>query len=198
MGSKPTRATGTIVSVLRTAALLLALVLPAGIATDVFAAQSTPGEYDVKAAFAYNILKFVEWPDGKVSRGSAIRACVLGRFPDAAPFLALNGQQVLGKRMTVTLAETLSEFRECDVLLIAGSEERRLPQIMDVLSGSPVLTIGDTEGFAQRGVIVNFYVIKDKVRFEINVEAARRSGFRISAKLLRLAGALYGAPAAGE
>jgi hypothetical protein len=187
-----------IVSVLRALVLVLALLLLAGIVPDVGAAQSSPREYEVKAAFVYNILKFVEWPQDKVSRGNTIRLCILGRVPDATPFLALDGQDLSGKRLVVTHLTDRTELRECDVLFIAVSEERRLPQIMDALAGAPVLTLGDTEGFAQRGVVLNFYLVKDKVRFEINIEAARRSGFHISAKLLRLAGAVYGAAGAGE
>jgi len=54
------------------------------------------------------------------------------------------------------------------------------------------LTIGDTKGFAQQGVIINFYIKDEKVRFEINVDAAKRANLKISAKLLRLAKIVHG------
>jgi hypothetical protein len=50
-----------------------------------------------------------------------------------------------------------------------------------------VLTIGDTEGYAEQGVMVNFYLEDNMVRIEINIDAARRAGLNISSQLLKLA-----------
>jgi hypothetical protein len=69
---------------------------------------------------------------------------------------------------------------------------------MRSLEGASILTIGDTAGFARQGVIINFYLENRKVRFEINAAAARRAGLTISSKLLKLAGAVYGAAPAGD
>ena len=50
-----------------------------------------------------------------------------------------------------------------------------------------MLTVSDMERFAHRGGIITLLTIQDRIRFEINVEAARRSGVKISSKLLKLA-----------
>jgi hypothetical protein len=75
----------------------------------------------------------------------------------------------------------------CDVLVIEASETGSLPRLLDTLVRQPVLTVGDTEGYGQRGVMVNFYLDQSRVRFEINLAAARRAGLRISSQLLKLA-----------
>ncbi len=49
------------------------------------------------------------------------------------------------------------------------------------------MTVGDVKGFAQLGGIINFIIVKNKVRFEINMKAAEEAGLKISSKLLRLA-----------
>ncbi len=70
------------------------------------------------------------------------------------------------------------------------SRHRKRPtsdQILDAAHGGAVLTIGNTLGFAQRGVIINFYLEDQKVRFEINVDAAKREKLTISSQLLKLA-----------
>ena len=43
------------------------------------------------------------------------------------------------------------------------------------------------EGFAERGVLINFFVAEKQVRFEINDAAAQSSGLEFSSKLLRVA-----------
>jgi phage-related holin len=63
----------------------------------------------------------------------------------------------------------------------------KLPALLERIKGSHVLLAGDTEGLAQRGIVINFYIEKSKVRFEINVDTATRMGLKISSKLLRLA-----------
>jgi len=41
--------------------------------------------------------------------------------------------------------------------------------------------------FAAEGGAVNFYIAGNKVRFEINIQAAKQKDMKISAKLLALA-----------
>ena len=56
------------------------------------------------------------------------------------------------------------------------------------LRGDAVLTVADTPGFAERGVMINFFITReDKVRFEANLEEAENSGLRLSSQLLKLA-----------
>ncbi|MGQ9569431.1 MAG: YfiR family protein [Thermodesulfovibrionales bacterium] len=78
------------------------------------------------------------------------------------------------------------------LLFICSSDKRHLEKILNTLKGMNVLTMGDTKGFAQEGVIINFYIDKDKVRFEINKDAADKAGLKISSRLLSLARIIYG------
>jgi hypothetical protein len=73
------------------------------------------------------------------------------------------------------------------VLFISGSEQDRMRQILDALRGSSILTVSEVKGFAQNGGMINFYIQQDKVRFEINPDAAERGRLNLSSQLLRLA-----------
>ena len=53
--------------------------------------------------------------------------------------------------------------------------------------GLPVLTIGEMPDFARRGGIINFIMEDNKVRFEVNVDAAKQADMNISSRLLALA-----------
>jgi dihydroxyacid dehydratase/phosphogluconate dehydratase len=52
---------------------------------------------------------------------------------------------------------------------------------------SPVLTIGEHVPFSRLGGIIAFIRDGNRVRFEINADAAERAGLQVSSKLLRLA-----------
>lgn len=151
-----------------------------------------PGEYQVKAAFLANFLQFLDWPPGSVG-GETVLICVIGELPDPRAFEDLRGELVRDKRLQVRTAVSVDALRECNVVFIAPAEDRRLPRILDALRGAGVLTLGDTEGFAEQGVMINFSMRQRRVRFEINVRAIRSEGFSISAKVLRLATVVHGA-----
>ena len=166
--------------------------------TRVSAAEKAPAEYDVKAAFVYNFLPFVEWPTAAFAGSQALRMCVVGDHALGTAFDGLAGQEVMGRKLIVTHDASIEGVGRCHILFIGRSEDKRLSEIMGIVKGTGALTIGDGEGFAKRGVIINFYLEQKKVRFEINAAAARQAGISISAKLMKLAGAVYGATGAGD
>lgn len=173
------------------ATVLVVCLLQSG---GVFAAdrRAAPlGEYQVKAAFVYNFIKFVAWPGDAPAEG-AIQLCIMGDLPDPAPFDRLDGQELMGRRLKVVNLREPQEARTCQVLFLASSLSRGLPQALESVRGRPVLTVGDTSGYAKRGVMINMYLENKRVRFEVNTAAAGEAGLRISAKLLSLAGTVHG------
>lgn len=57
---------------------------------------------------------------------------------------------------------------------------------------SPVLTVGERDNFAQDGGMIGFCLEQNKIRFEINLDAAERAKLRISSRLLALAKTVIG------
>lgn len=164
--------------------LLLAALCLTYLGAEARAAQ--PTEYDVKAAFIHNIAKYVEWPAAATSSDSA-KLCLLGRDPFAGALDALRGKQLGKLNWEVVAVETGTNLKTCRVLFISTAERGNLDAILKRVGNSPMLTVGDSEGYAERGVMVNFYLEESRVRFEINPAAARQGGLRISSQLLKLA-----------
>jgi hypothetical protein len=150
------------------------------------AMAAPPTEYEVKAAFIHNIAKFVEWPAVPSSVRSA-RLCVLGQNPFGEALEALQGKPVGRLNWEIVQADGSASLKECRVLFISASERSNLGRILESIASHPVLTIGDSEGYAEQGVMVNFYPEQNKVRFEINLAAATGAGLKISSQLLKLA-----------
>jgi hypothetical protein len=145
-----------------------------------------PTEYEVKAAFIHNIAKFVEWPATARAKG-ALRLCILGQDSSGGAFDALRGKPIGDAVWEVLPVDRQSNLHQCRVLFIAASESGNLGQVLNDIKGHAVLTVGDSDGFAVQGVMVNFYLEQNRVRFEINNDAAGRAGLRISSQLLKLA-----------
>jgi hypothetical protein len=146
-------------------------------------------EYQVKAAFLYNFAKFVEWPPQKAGAAdSPLIIGILGKDPFAGALeAAVEGKKFNQHALVVRHVSSPAEARACHLLFISRSEDNRLPAIVKELSDSPVLTIGESDKFIARGGMINFIMVDNKVRFEINPEAAGEAGLRISSKLLHVA-----------
>ena len=178
-------------AVLRKPPLILLLVaLPA-----LLGAQ-TASEYDVKAAFLYNFTKFVDWPPDAFPDPGSLKVCVLGENPFGASLQTIAGELVGNRKLTVMRTDSLARPAGCQVLFISRSEREHVSQILAAVKDSPVLTVGDTKGFADEGVIINFVLEGSKVRFEVNTDSAERAGLKISSKLLQLAKRIVANPGA--
>ncbi len=147
-----------------------------------------PSEYEVKAAYIYNFAKFVQWPKNAFQGSKEIiDVCVLGDDPFGSSLSGIDGKAAADKKIGVRGTTPIHYCRECEIIFISGSEAERLPRILKTLNGAPVLTVGDTEGYAEQGVMINFFMENRTVRFEINLKAAVRAGLKISSNLLRIA-----------
>ncbi|MFL6231652.1 MAG: YfiR family protein [Thermoanaerobaculia bacterium] len=162
---------------------------PLAVLLAVPAAAAAPpvSEYDVKAAFLYNFAKFVEWPPDAFPDTSSLKICVLDEDPFGKSLQAVTDEQVGEHKLIVTRTESLAKPAGCQILFISRSEKERVRQILSAVKDAPVLTVGDTQGFADDGVIINFVLEGSKVRFEINMKSADQARIKISSKLLQLA-----------
>ena len=149
-----------------------------------------PSQYQVKAAFIYNFMKYVDWPESEETP-QGISLGILGKdsFDDALD--VIKGKMAKGRRVVVVRPHGVENARRCDVLFIGESERGRLPHILKSLQDAPVLTVADQEGFCEAGGMINMITEKNKIRLEINVTAARKAGLRLSSKLLKLARTVF-------
>ncbi len=142
-------------------------------------------EYQIKSAFIYNFAKFVYWPDE--SNDSTLTLYVIGEASFYAALDTIEGKIIRGKTLQIKHIKSLRNIKDCDLLFITSAEKDNLENLINPICGSSILTIGDTKGFAERGVMINLYIEEERVRFEINVEAASQAGLEISSQLLKLA-----------
>lgn len=164
----------------------LALVL---VVTTAPSQEAPPSEHQVKAAFLFNFAKFVEWPAATFPEtNSPIIFGVMGESPFGKVFEdTVRDKKINNRPVIVKPVPTPQEGKTCHILFINPSEKNRLPEIVEAVRSSSVLTVSETEQFIQSGGIINFMRENNKIRFEISDDAARRAGLKISSKLLSLA-----------
>ncbi len=153
---------------------------------------SESSEYLIKAGFIYNFAKLVEWPATAFPQpDSPIVIGILGNDPFGATLdrivadKKISGRVISVKR--VKWGKDFKELKDCNILFVSSSEKEHIDSVVEAMKGLPILTIGDAPGFAKRGGIINFTLEDNKVRFEVNVEAAKHADLTISSRLLTLA-----------
>ena len=168
---------------------MVAVCIMASIAPNAHAAPPSAGEYQLKAVFLYNFVKFVEWPAESFSDADApIIIGILGNDPFGKVIDgAIKDKTVKGRKLSIKRFEKIEDVAVCHILFISSSEEKYLAKIMETLKDSSILTVGEVKQFAQRWGIINFILKENKIRFEINVEAAERAKLTIDSELLKLA-----------
>jgi hypothetical protein len=161
-----------------------------GVLFSLFArAQPALPEYKLKAVFLFNFVRFTEWPPSAfATEDSPFIIGILGADPFGKTLEQTVKDEVAnGHPIEVRHYKTVNEIKKCHVLFISSSESYHLDSILSALRGRSILTVGDVEGFADKGGMVRFSKEDNKIRFRINVEAAKAENLSISSKLLQLA-----------
>ena len=160
---------------------LLALALVFGLLSPL--AWPASREYEIKAAFIYNFLRYIEWPSTK----NAYSVGILGEDPFDGGLEQFQHKPLAGKSITVRAVKSAKEARGCDVLFISSTEADKLEGTLAALKGAPVLTISDLPSFVDRGGQIGFMAERNRIRFIVNTDALAASELKASSNLLKLA-----------
>jgi hypothetical protein len=150
-------------------------------------------EYKVKAAYLYNFAKFVEWPSEAFAEPSvSLDLCIIGEDPFGHAIDEINGKSVKGRKLQIRQSSGSSELKECHIAFISSSEKYKYEDILKMIKDSHILTVSDINNFADNGGMINFKKVRSKIRLEINHDAAKKSGLKLSSKLLKIATIIQG------
>ena len=165
-------------------------------------------EYKIKAAFIYNFIKYIDWPEKKLSAekdDDPIVIGVIGVNPFGEALEPITKKTVKNKKLAVRYFpgfeqagkkyndKNTENLRNCCVLFVSFSEKKYFREITEllndshVLTVSNVLTISEADGFLEAGGIINFVTEKEKVNFSINLDAAKRAEIVIPTTILKIA-----------
>jgi hypothetical protein len=171
------------------AILAMAIWLTAMYSLSSSAQSNLPNEYQVKAAFLYNFAKFVEWPsDAFPDEKTPITLCIFAEDPFGGVLDEIvRGRAINNRPLAIRRTNALAGLKGCHLVFVGVREDKRLPEMLEGLKGSSALVVGESEGFAERGGAIQFYLDNNRVRFIANVDAVQRARLSVSSKLLALA-----------
>jgi len=185
---------------------VFALALPAASTPPQDRTEINPKiERQVKAALLYNFIKFTEWPEDKIKDTNTITIGLLGDDDFSNAFDPVKGKPVKDRKLVVKVlgkfadlqkikndnkelhSRKIAELGKCHLLFVCGSEKKHTKEILEMLRGHGVLTIGEHENFLEQGGMICFVPGAKKLEFKINLVVVRGERLRISSRVLRLA-----------
>ncbi len=148
-------------------------------------------EYTMKGVFLERISRFVEWPESSSIKNNSkpFVIVIIGKNPFGSTLEQLySNRKIKKKKVEIKYIEGTGDIPECHVLFISKSMKNEVDRIISATRNKPILTLGDTKGFAEKNkVLVNLYAVSKHYPFVINATAFRESGLKIDYHLLDMA-----------
>jgi hypothetical protein len=141
---------------------------------------------ELKIAFVYNFSKYITWPDTALTTED-FTFCIAGSVSLIDKFNMLADKMTQQKTIRVVPVQTDNTLQDCHVFYVASDYYVNARELLASSDNQPMLTVGDSTGFAAAGGVVELMEVDNKITFRINNAAAAARNLNISSQLLRLA-----------
>jgi hypothetical protein len=142
-------------------------------------------ENQVKAAFLLNFTKFIEWPADSAKPDTPFTICILADEPIGSALDQIVAGETVNGRPLVVQRIKREPVKSCQIVFV-GKPEKGADELLNSF-GPGVLTVGDGDAMLHDGAIIAFVIDNRRVRFDINLNAAKKADLKISSKLLSVA-----------
>ncbi|VAW33955.1 hypothetical protein MNBD_DELTA03-1823 [hydrothermal vent metagenome] len=181
---------------LRMALVILALIASSMVVSLAAAGGGEPviKQVQVKAVYLYNFLHFVTWPNYQEEKEKKVVKVIgvlgdqeLGRsLTELARRLRQRGRTTIKVILYSSYRPDL-DFSACHILFIGRSQADNFKMIVARLKGRPILTVADARHFLSAGGMIELVEMEGRIRYQVNLSAARTAGLRLSSQLLESA-----------
>ncbi len=148
-------------------------------------------EYGLKTIYIERICRFVDWRESSKNKPTDFTIIVIGKNQfDSKLENFFKLYKIKNKIVKIKYIKNLSNLKRqqnYQLLFISKSMRYKLSKILNIVKSKPILTISDSNGFASKGVHINFYMEKNKLRYELNQQALKKSKLKVSYMLMQQA-----------
>lgn len=142
-------------------------------------------ESAIKAMFIYNFTKYIDWPQQQKEN---FTVAILGYSEVMNDMLHIaSNKKVNNKSIVIKNIQQVSADENYEILFIPETEKDKVKNVIELLPGKGVLLITESKNMAQQGSCINIINLDGKFRFELNEDAIRKQGLKVSNQLLTLA-----------
>lgn len=142
-------------------------------------------DYAVHANIIYHFTKYIDWPETKKSGDF-----IIGVVGDSPLYDELkknvDDKKVGDQRIRIQKFSVSATSFNCQILFISDDKSRSIKKIVAATAGTSILLVSETEGLAQKGACINFTIVADHLKLEINKNNIEQRKLNIASELLQL------------
>lgn len=176
------------------ATLSFAFVITLTSQAPVAYAKTYPKE-QVRAAFLFNFLKFVEWPAPAFDNDdSPFHICMFGDIGSKKIFDKLSQQKAQSRSIEIDYTgvgnnSNLDDyaFDACHIVYLGFIQTDRAIKVIQAVEDKPTLTVSIIDDFIAKGGMIALVSEDKKNKLQINLKAAQSVDLKISANMLDVA-----------
>lgn len=145
--------------------------------------------HQIKAAYLYQISKFVFWPE-QSKQASSFNVCQLGVDRYQGSLQKMAGRTVFQKPVVIKMVADLNQAKTCHLLILSSPKAVDKSTLQAWLQKHNILTVVDGSENWDIGM-VSFALEEQRVRLHINLNLAKQSGLSFAANLLEVASVIH-------
>lgn len=142
-------------------------------------------DYTVHANIIYRFTKYINWPENKKNGDF-----VIGIVGDSPLFEALTkfiiNKTAGSQRIIIKKFSASNDVFNCHILFISEDESTSLRKIAASTASTSTLIVTESEGLARKGSCINFVIVDEHLKLEINKINIERRSMGIASELLQL------------
>jgi hypothetical protein len=162
---------------------LVMLTLSAAVKLD----QSEEAGARIKAIYIYNFTKYIEWP-ADYKEGNF----VIGIYGTNAPLLSeLNkmaaSKMVGSQKLEIKNVFSASDASQCHIIYILTDNSGQISEVITKIKGKSTLVVTDKAGMAKQGAGINFSIVENKQKIELNKANIEKYKLKVASTLVEMA-----------
>jgi len=144
---------------------------------------------EIEAAFLVKFSSYIHWPEQAFSSPDApLVISIIGRDPFGSIIDTIARSYMMkGRNIEIRRCADLRSLCGSHIVFVATSAMQNMEAIAASAAKRRVLLVGHAPDFLERGGMINFVVVNNRIRFDIHTGNSRRAGLEISSKLLKVA-----------
>ncbi len=149
-------------------------------------ATESASEKQLKTIYLYNFSRFVQWPKPKTET-KYFNICTYPGNPFGDILYQLEARKIQHQNIKIIELEYLHSIQLCHIVFIDALSDIHLEKVNLIAKKYYVLTVSDQDDFAVKEGMIQLFVDKDKIRFNLNFDSSQAAFLKIDSKLIKLA-----------
>ena len=143
-------------------------------------------QHELHSMMIYNFLKYIQWPDGKNS--GDFRIGIVGSDDVYNTLNTWYGNKTRGnKNFIIQKMQPEDDLSQCQLIYVGKTASSMFDKVLSKVADKPVLTVTNKNGLGEAGSCINFKVVQNRLKFELNQEAVSKTNLKTSSQLTNMA-----------